>query len=100
MKVKNGTVFERRGIDLILKKKLSLKESLCGFSLNIHHINGKLYKINHDGANNIIKPDASTKLDNLGMKRNGSYGSLIILFQIEFPEKLSNEQINKLKDIL
>tara|TARA_B100001093_G_scaffold520080_1_gene612543 strand:+ start:11102 stop:12022 length:921 start_codon:yes stop_codon:yes gene_type:complete len=100
VKVKNETIFERRGIDLILKKKLSLKESLCGFTLNINHINGKVYKINHDGVNNIIKPDASTKLDNLGMKRNGSSGGLIILFQIEFPEKLSQEQINKLKDIL
>ena len=100
VKVENKTEFERKGIDLILRKKLSLKESLCGFSLNINHINGKLYKINHDGANNIIKPDASTKLDNLGMKRNGSNGSLIILFQIEFPDKLSQEQINKLKDIL
>jgi DnaJ-class molecular chaperone len=36
----------------------------------------------------------------MGLTREGCTGNLIILFDIEFPEKLTNETINVLKDIL
>jgi DnaJ-class molecular chaperone len=36
----------------------------------------------------------------MGLTRDGHAGNLLIHFQVEFPEKLSEEQIKVLKEIL
>ena len=36
----------------------------------------------------------------MGLKREDHTGNLIIHFHVKFPEKLSDEQITKLKEIL
>jgi DnaJ-class molecular chaperone len=36
----------------------------------------------------------------MGLTREGHTGNLIIEFQIIFPEKIKEEQINKLREIL
>ena len=36
----------------------------------------------------------------MGMERDNVKGSLVIEFNVEFPEKLSIDNINKLKDLL
>ena len=36
----------------------------------------------------------------MGLTREGCTGNLIIVFDIEFPEKLTTETINVLKDLL
>jgi DnaJ family protein B protein 4 len=99
----NHELFKRHGNDLIYQKKLSLKEALCGFSLEIKHLNGKLLTMNN--LNNIahptiIKPGYKKVVQNMGMIRNMQYGNLFIEFEIEFPDKLSNEQLIALKHIL
>ena len=33
--------FERKGVDLFVKKKISLKQALCGFSFPFEHLDGK-----------------------------------------------------------
>ena len=45
--VKNTTEFIRDELDLILKKKITFKESLVGFKFDIKHISGKKYCINN-----------------------------------------------------
>ena len=67
IKIKNETPFIRDGLDLIYKK-ISLKQALTGFEFDIKHINGKVYSINND-AGNIIQPNYSRDINNLGMKR-------------------------------
>ena len=47
IQVVNNTVFKRHGLDLIFRKGISLKESLCGFSFEIHHLNGKQLNLNN-----------------------------------------------------
>ena len=42
MKVENKSDFKREGLNLKLKKTISLKESLTGFKFDIKHINGKV----------------------------------------------------------
>ena len=56
IKINNDSEFVRDGLDLILKKKITLKQSLTGFDFDIKHINGKIYSINND-AGNIIQPN-------------------------------------------
>lgn len=99
IKVENNTEFKRRGLDLILNKKISLKDALCGFSFEMKHLNGKTYTLNNN-AGTIIKPDYKKTIGNMGLMRDANKGNLILHFTIDFPDKLTEEQIQKLKDIL
>ena len=99
IKIKNKTKFSRNGLDIIFKKDLTFKESLVGFKFELAHLNGKTYTLNNDG-NLIIKQGDKQSIKGLGFKRDGNVGNLIIDFNINYPEKLTKEQIEKLKEIL
>jgi curved DNA-binding protein len=98
-KVNNDTSFIREGMNITINKEVSLKEALCGFSFEIDHINGKNYKISNQSGN-IVKPGYIREICGMGMKRNGQIGRLFIKFNINFPEKLSDKQIENISDIL
>mgnify|MGYP005840903363 CR=1 FL=1 len=98
IKVQNDSELKRQGIDLIYIKKISLKESLCGFSFNLKHINGTQYKINN--FNSVISYNYKKVVQGLGMNRGNKSGNLIISFNVVFPESISKEQVEKLKEIL
>jgi DnaJ-class molecular chaperone len=97
--IRNNTIFKRSGLDLIFDKTISLKEALCGFKFDINYINGKNYLLNNSEGN-IIPPGYKKIYPNMGLKRGEHTGSMIINFIIQFPDKLSLEQINKLNEIL
>ena len=42
VKIQNDSKFQREGLDLILNKKINLKEALLGFKFDINFINGNL----------------------------------------------------------
>ena len=97
--INNDTIFKRKGLDLIVHKKISLKEALCGFIFEIEHINKKKFKINNEKGN-MIEPGFQKIIPNLGMKRQNHTGNLIIDFDIQFPKNLTIEKINSLEKIL
>ena len=99
VKVKNDTLFVRSGLDLILEKNISLKDSLCGFSFEIKYINGKTYTLNNNSGN-IIPPEYRKIIPGMGLTRDEHIGNLIVIFHIDFPENLTTEQMNSLRDIL
>jgi len=92
--------FRREGNDLYYKVNISLKEAICGFSISIHHINGKTLSINNNTNPTVIKPNYKKIVPNLGMIRDGDSGNLIIEFTVEFPDRYSSETIELLKDLL
>jgi len=98
--VKPHDLFQRNGLDLILEKKISLKESLCGLEFSIQHINGKTFHLQHkDGT--VMKDGVSKTIQRLGMKdMNDRIGNLTIIFNVVYPDKLTKEQIEKLSEIL
>ena len=98
IKITNNTIFNRKGLDLYYKKKISLKESLIGFDFDLNYFNNKIFTINNNDF--IIKPGYKKIINNLGMERKNVKGNLIITFEITFPEKLSKSQIKSLKNIL
>jgi len=99
MKIDNNTEFVRKGLDLLFNKTISLKESLCGFNFELKYINGKTYTINNNKGN-IIPFNHTKTIPGMGLTREGHIGNLIIVFNIEFPKSLTEEQILKLNDIL
>jgi len=99
VKVNNNTPFSRDGLNLIYKKNITLKEALCGFSFDIQHISGKKFRINN-GNGTVVGVNYKKMCPGLGMKRGEHTGNLLILFELEFPKKLTEEQVLKLEELL
>jgi DnaJ family protein B protein 4 len=99
-KIDEHPLFKRRESDLIYKKKISLKEALCGFSFELQHLNGKMLFLNNKSNRTIITPDTKKTIPNLGIEYEGKTGNLIIEFVIDFPINLSEEQMNTIASVL
>jgi DnaJ family protein A protein 2 len=98
IQVENNTEFKRRGLDLILEKTITLKEALCGFSFDVKYITGKVYTIANPGGN-VIQTGHNKLIPNLGLTRDNITGNLVIVFNIKFPEKLSESIVEELKKV-
>lgn len=99
IKINNDSSFIRNGLDLVFNKKISLKDSLCGFTFELKYLNGKMYTLNCNSGS-IIHPGYKKVLPNMGLTRNEHIGNLIIQFEVEFPETITQEQIKVLSEIL
>lgn len=98
VKIENDSMFKRAGLDLVLEKSINLKDALCGFSFEITYINGKSYTLNNN-AGNIIPHGFRKIIPNMGLERDQHKGNMIIEFNVQFPEKLSESVIASLKKI-
>ena len=98
--IKPHELFKINGLDLILEKEITFKESMCGLEFSIKHVNGKTFHLQHkDGT--IIKDGVTKTIQRLGLKDgSGGTGALIIIFKVVYPDKLSKEQMDKLFEIL
>jgi DnaJ-class molecular chaperone len=97
--VQNNTAFKRSGLDLLLEKHISLKEALCGFTFELKYLNGKSYTLNNNKGN-IVPPEYKKVYPGMGLKRGEHKGNMIIIFHVDFPEKLTDKQIEKLSEVL
>lgn len=100
IQINNTTSFKRYGLDIVYKKTISLKEALCGFSFDLIHLNGKMLCLNNNTNRTIIKPHYKKVIPNLGMNRNDTSGNLIIEFDVDFPNQLTEEQISIIEKTL
>jgi DnaJ-class molecular chaperone len=98
VKIENDSMFKRVGLDLVLEKSINLKDALCGFSFEITYINGKSYTLNNN-AGNIIPHGFRKIIPNMGLERDQHKGNMVIVFNVQFPEKLSESVIASLKKI-
>jgi DnaJ-class molecular chaperone len=98
IKVENNTSFQRAGLDLIMSKTISIKEALCGFTFELKYITGRTYTINNN-AGNIIPNGYKKIIPSMGFTRDGHTGNLVIIFDVKFPEKLSDDALDALKKI-
>jgi len=98
IKIDNNTEFKRNGLDLILEKTITVKEALCGFAFELKYITGKTYTITNNSGN-IISHGYKKVIPNMGLTRDGHTGNLLIVFDVKFPEKLTEEVLVALKAI-
>ena len=95
--IKNTSHFQRKGLNLIYAKKITLKEALVGFSFDIKHLSGKTYTINNTNGK-VITPFYIKTIQHMGMRRKkphpapSAVGDLIITFDIKFPSSITPEQ--------
>ena len=106
-KLINNTEFVRNGLDLYYRKIITLKEALCGFKFELKHLNNeKELKYNTLGdieAGDLFKVipfGFNLTIAKYGMMRDDNVGNLIIEFIVSFPDKITGEQREKLKEIL
>ena len=99
IRVVNDTEFKRHGLDLVWEKTISLKEALCGFTFELKYINGKTYTINNN-AGNIIYPEYKKVIPKMGITRENDVGNLVIVFHVQFPDTLTQEQMNSIAGVL
>lgn len=102
VEIKNNDVYKRIKDDLHITKKVSLIEALSGFSFNLQHLSDMDVTIAVP-AKTVVKHMDVMRVKNLGMpkyKQSLSFGDLYVHFEVEFPKNLSNNQIEKLSEIL
>jgi len=90
------TLFKVENLDLSIEKTIPLKAALCGFDFEITHLNGRIFKLANKPGN-VIKPGSIKTIPSLGLEKGGETGVLKIKFNIEFPDTLTNEQIQALQ---
>jgi DnaJ-class molecular chaperone len=97
--IQNTSAFQRDGLNLILEKEITLKEALCGFEFIIQHVSGKNLRFNSDKGK-VVKDGIVKVIPNFGMERENQTGNLCIKFNVKYPELITDEQIEKLREIL
>ncbi|XP_036611699.1 dnaJ homolog subfamily B member 11-like [Trichosurus vulpecula] len=101
IKVLKHPVFERYGDNLYTNVTISVVESLIGFEMDIRHLDG--HKV-HVARDKITRPRAKLWKKGGGLPsfdNNNIRGSLIIIFDVEFPkEQFTEQQREGIKQLL
>ena len=97
---KPHNIYTRDGDDLKTRLSITLLEALTGFDVNLQFLDGSYIHQHFDG---ISGPNTRKVIQGKGMpirKYEGTYGNLIIEFDIKYPTSLSHEQKQSIKNIL
>lgn len=81
---------------------ISLAEALCGTSFYVQHLDGRVLEV-LTLPGEVIKPDSWKCINEEGMPVHGrpyEKGNLYIRFAVKFPESLSSEEVQQLKQVL
>lgn len=100
MKQKKHARFERRGDHLHYTMKISLKESLTGFSKDIKHLDGHMVRVERAA---VTRPFLTEVKQGEGMPVHevpSQFGDMHVTFEVEFPRTLSSLQMETLRTLL
>uniref|UniRef100_A0A3Q3GFM6 DnaJ heat shock protein family (Hsp40) member B1a n=1 Tax=Labrus bergylta TaxID=56723 RepID=A0A3Q3GFM6_9LABR len=89
VKDKPHPVFKREGSDIIYPAKISLRDALCGCTVNAPTLDGRTITVT---SRDVVKP--GTK------KRIAGEGDMILDFTVKFPDRLGQNTRDALKQIL
>lgn len=99
---KEHATFKRVNVDLILQKKISLADALCGADFHVKHLDGRVLAIKTPPGE-VIKPDTFMNIREEGMPVHGrphQKGNLYVHFIVEFPEQVTDDLVTQLRKIL
>lgn len=88
--VKDHATFKRKGADLVIKREITLLESLTGCDFELNHLDGHKVRV-RSAPGQVIKPDVVLQVPEEGMPVGGHShvkGVLFVQFDIKFPDKL------------
>ncbi len=91
---KKHAQFERDGDDVVKTVRVSLKQALMGVNVNVSTLDGRTLKV--PVTEKTIYPGFRHKVVGEGMPIKHTdgkrFGDLVIRFEVQFPERLSNQQ--------
>lgn len=97
-------IFDRRGDNIVMTKKISLADALFGFKMIVPHFSGDIII----QSKKLIQPQSSRIIKGYGMPINPKnsrtrskgkeFGDLYIRFEVELPE-LDDEGLKKIKEV-
>lgn len=98
---KRHKAFHRSGDALVMSKKISLSEALCGFEFATPFLDGEDLTI-RASPGQVLRPGDLMVIKGKGMPRQHGpeYGDLHLLLEIEFPEAIRPDAREKLLEVL
>lgn len=90
LKDKPHPVFKREGSDLKYTAKVTLKQALCGCTVEVPTLSGVKKTLNF--TNDVIKPNTIKRIQNCGLplpKEPSRRGDLLVSFDIVFPDRIT-----------
>ncbi|KAM6905232.1 dnaJ homolog subfamily B member 1a [Xenentodon cancila] len=100
VKDKPHAVFRREGSDIIYPAKISLREALCGCTINAPTLDGRTITLT---SRDVVKPGTKKRITGEGLplsKCPEKRGDMILDFSIKFPDKLGQSTRDALEKIL
>lgn len=95
--------FEREENDLVYSQSIPLVDAVCGFQFVIEHLDGRKLVVRNEPGQAPIKPGDQKCIIGEGMpifKRPGQFGDLIIKFEVAFPARIDDSQVDALCRLL
>ncbi|XP_052894692.1 dnaJ protein homolog 1-like [Anopheles moucheti] len=92
--------FKREGSDIKYTAKVTLRQALCGTTVNVPTLSGEMLTISTVGE--VVKPHTVKRLQNRGLpfpKEPSRKGDLVVGFDILFPDKVSASTREILADL-
>jgi DnaJ family protein A protein 2 len=89
-------------IDLLVSRRVSLRDALCGCSLRIRHLDGRVIRVTSPPGN-VISPGAFKVVQDEGMPIHGrpsQHGNLYIQFDVDFPAEIEAAAAEALRSAL
>eukprot|EP00878_Enallax_costatus_P006617 GHUV01006935.1.p1 GENE.GHUV01006935.1~~GHUV01006935.1.p1 ORF type:complete len:225 (+),score=43.10 GHUV01006935.1:32-676(+) len=93
--------FQREGDNLVIHKRVSLAEALCGIEFQVQTLDNRI--LNISTKDEVITLHTNKTVRGEGMpisKSPGSKGNLVIKFDVVFPRQLSSSQKEQLRSLL
>ncbi|XP_070684235.1 dnaJ homolog subfamily B member 1b [Pempheris klunzingeri] len=100
LKDKPHSTFKRDGSDIIYTAKISLRDALCGCTVNVPTLEGRAVTVS---TTDIVQPGMKRRISGEGMpypKRPDRRGDLIVEYEVKFPERLSQSARDTIAQIL
>jgi len=99
LKVAKHKKFERRGDDLHMSMKITLREALLGWSQTIRHLDGHTVVLETDS---VTRPFQVIKVQGEGMPLRddpSSFGDMYVKVEVVFPKTLTDDQFTGIESL-
>uniref|UniRef100_A0A1A7Z7E2 DnaJ (Hsp40) homolog, subfamily B, member 1b n=1 Tax=Iconisemion striatum TaxID=60296 RepID=A0A1A7Z7E2_9TELE len=93
-------VFKRDGSDIIYTAKISLRDALCGCTIQAPTLDGRSLPVS---TTDVVQPGMKRRISGEGLpypKRPDRRGDLIVEYEVKFPERLSQSARDTIAQVL
>lgn len=100
LKDKPHPIFKRDGSDILYTAKISLRDALCGCTIDAPTLGGRTVTVT---TTDIVQPGMKRRISGEGLpypKRPGRRGDLIVEYEVKFPERLSQSARDTIAQVL